>query len=159
MKQMTNVTSAYMDEALRLAKNAANKGEVPVGAIVVNTTTGKIIGSGANLTETDSDPTAHAEILAIRTACKAYGSPRLSACDLYVTLEPCAMCATAIAFARIRRVYFGAFDPKGGGIDHGPRLYQQPTIHHYPEVYGGIKENECAQLLHDFFATCRKSNG
>jgi tRNA(Arg) A34 adenosine deaminase TadA len=147
--------SGIMDHALWLARSAAKCGEVPVGAVVINGQTGRIIAAAANRTETDNDPTAHAEILAIRAAAAAIGAPRLPDCDLYVTLEPCAMCATAIAFARIRRLYFGAFDPKSGGVDHGPRIFQQPTIHHAPEVYGGIRETECAALLRDFFNACR----
>lgn len=131
-------------------------GEVPVGAVVVEAASGRILGAAANRTETDADPTAHAEILALRAACAAVGSPRLPGCDLYVTLEPCAMCAAAIAFARIRRLYYGAFDPKGGGVDHGPRLYALPTLHHRPEVYGGLREAECGQLLKDFFNRLRE---
>ncbi|MBN2751914.1 MAG: nucleoside deaminase [Rhodospirillaceae bacterium] len=145
-----------MDHALALAQAAAGLGEVPVGAVIVDGTNGRIIASAANRTETDSDPTAHAEILALRAAAARFGSPRLPNCDIYVTLEPCAMCAAAIAFARIRRLYFGAFDPKGGAVDHGPRLYQHPTIHHTPEVYGGLRETACAQLLKDFFAIRRR---
>ncbi len=145
-----------MDVALRLAREAAALGEVPVGAVVVEAASGRILGSAANRTETDSDPTAHAEILSLRAACAALGSPRLPGCDLYVTLEPCAMCAAAIAFARIRRLYFGAFDPKGGGVDHGPRLYSHSTLHHRPEVYGGLREAECGQLLKDFFNRLRE---
>ncbi len=144
-----------MDRAIALAREAASRGEVPVGAVVVDGASGRILAEAANRTETDRDPTAHAEILALRAAARALGSPRLPGCDLYVTLEPCAMCAAAIAFARIRRVYFGAFDPKGGAIDHGPRLYRQPTIHHRPEVYGGLRETDCARLLKDFFAERR----
>jgi len=149
------VDSSGMEHALWLARSAAKCGEVPVGAVIVESNTGKIISAASNRTETDADPTAHAEILAIRSACAAMGAPRLPDCDLFVTLEPCAMCAAAIAHARIRRVYFGAFDPKGGGVDHGPQIFQQPTIHHQPEVYGGIRETECAKLLLDFFAERR----
>ncbi len=145
-----------MDVALRLAREAAALGEVPVGAVVVEAASGRILGMAANRTETDADPTAHAEILALRAACAAVGSPRLPGCDLYVTLEPCAMCAAAIAFARIRRLYYGAFDPKGGGVDHGPRLYGHATLHHRPEVYGGLRETECGQLLKDFFNRLRE---
>lgn len=143
-----------MEAALGLARAAALRGEVPVGAVIVDAN-GRLLAAAANRTETDADPTAHAEILAIRAACAARGEPRLPDCDLYVTLEPCAMCAAAIAFARIRRVYFGAFDPKGGGVDHGPRIFDQPTLHHRPEVYGGIGEAESAQLLKAFFAARR----
>ncbi len=148
---------SFMDQALQLAKDAAKCGEVPVGAVIVHGQTGQIISTAANRTEIDNDPTAHAEILAIRAAAAASGSPRLPDYDLYVTLEPCAMCASAIAFARIRRLYFGAFDPKSGGVDHGPRIFQQSTIHHAPEVYGGIRETECAALLREFFEGCRKA--
>ncbi len=148
-----------MDRAIALARDAAHRGEVPVGAVVVEADTGRIVAEAANRTETDRDPTAHAEILALREAARVLGAPRLPGCDLYVTLEPCAMCAAAIAFARIRRVYYGAFDPKGGAIDHGPRLFQQPTIHHRPEVYGGLRETECARLLKTFFTERRDGNG
>lgn len=147
--------TTYMRQALDLAKAAARMGEVPVGAVIVNSTTGDVIAASANRTETDSDPTAHAELLAIRQATSALSTPRLPTCDLYVTLEPCAMCATAISFARIRRLYFGAYDPKGGGVDHGPRIFAQSTCHHAPEVYGGICETEAAALLRDFFAERR----
>lgn len=145
-----------MDAALDLARAAAAAGEVPVGAVIVDAA-GRVLAAAANRTEADSDPTAHAELLAIRAACAARGEPRLPDCDLYVTLEPCAMCAAAIAFARIRRVYFGAFDPKGGGVDHGPRIFDQPTLHHRPEVYGGIRAAEAAALLKAFFADRRDS--
>lgn len=140
--------------ALSLAREAAAAGEVPVGAVIVDAN-GRLLAAAANRTETDADPTAHAELLAIRAACAARGEPRLPDCDLYVTLEPCAMCAAAIAFARIRRVYYGAFDPKGGGVDHGPRIFDQPTLHHRPEVYGGIGESDSAALLKAFFAARR----
>lgn len=141
--------------ALTLAQEAATHGEVPIGAVIVRE--GKIIASAHNLTEKNNDPTAHAEILAIRSACEALGSARLIDCDLYVTLEPCPMCATAISFARIRRLYFGAYDAKGGGVEHGARIFSQPTCHHAPEVYGGIEENQCATLLKKFFAERRYS--
>ncbi len=137
--------------AINLAKKAAESGEIPVGAVIVDSKTGEIIAQSSNKTEQNNDPTAHAEILAIKEACKVKNSPRISDCDLYVTLEPCPMCATAISFARIRRVYFGAYDPKGGGIDHGARIFNQPTCHHKPEVYGGINEQECGEILKDFF--------
>jgi tRNA(Arg) A34 adenosine deaminase TadA len=143
-----------MEVALRLARAAGEAGEVPVGAVVVDAG-GRLLAAAANRTEADADPTAHAELLAIRAACALRGEPRLPDCDLYVTLEPCAMCAAAIAFARIRRVYFGAFDPKGGGVDHGPRIFAQPTLHHRPEVYGGICESDSAALLREFFAARR----
>jgi tRNA(adenine34) deaminase len=140
----------YMAEALSEAKGAAARGEVPVGAVIVDAT-GQIIARGSNATEAAHDPTAHAEMLVIQQACKVKAAPRLPECDLYVTLEPCPMCATAISFARLRRVYFGAYDPKGGGVDHGPRIFQQPTCHHQPEVYGGIDEQACAEVLKEFF--------
>jgi tRNA(Arg) A34 adenosine deaminase TadA len=137
------------------AEAAGARGEVPVGAAVVDSITGEILASAGNRTEQDADPTAHAEMLAIRAAARARGQPRLPDCDLYVTLEPCAMCAAAIAFARIRRVYYGAYDPKGGAVEHGPRWFGQPTCHHSPEVYGGIEEGRAAGLLRDFFAERR----
>ena len=140
--------------ALAEAKAAGARGEVPVGAVVVDAS-GAILARAGNRTEADSDPTAHAEILAIRAAAKGRGAPRLTDCDLYVTLEPCAMCAQAIAFARIRRLYFGAFDSKGGGVEHGPRLFEQPTCHHRPEVLGGIDESASAELLKTFFQARR----
>jgi tRNA(Arg) A34 adenosine deaminase TadA len=149
----------FMERAIALARDAAHRGEVPVGALVVEAETGRIVAAAANRTETDRDPTAHAEILALREAARTLGAARLPGCDLYVTLEPCAMCAAAIAFARIRRLYFGAFDPKGGAVDHGPCLYRQPTIHHRPEVVGGVRESDCARLLKTFFAERRDGNG
>lgn len=141
----------YMDIALEEARAAAGRGEVPVGAVLVDGASGKVLARAGNRTEEEADPTAHAEMLVIREAAAALGAPRLAGCDLYVTLEPCAMCATAISFARIRRLYYGAGDPKGGGVDHGPRFYDQPTCHHRPQVYGGIAEGEAAELLRDFF--------
>lgn len=138
-----------MDEALGAARDAAGRGEVPVGAAVVKD--GKLLALDGNRTRELSDPTAHAEILAIRAACRLIGDERLIGCDLYVTLEPCPMCASAISFARIRRLYFAAADPKGGGVEHGPRIFAQPTCHHAPEIYGGIRETEAAHLLRDFF--------
>lgn len=139
----------FMQLALEQARLSAAAGEVPVGAVVVRD--GKVIANAHNLTESNNDPTAHAELLAIRGACEVLDTPRLVDCDLYVTLEPCAMCAQALSFARIRRLYFGAYDAKGGGVEHGPRLFTQPTCHHAPEVYGGIEEAECGSLLQDFF--------
>jgi tRNA(adenine34) deaminase len=139
-----------MDEALALAKAAAEAGEVPVGALVVKD--GAIIGRGANRPLAQHDPTAHAEIIAIREAAIHLGNDRLTDCDLWVTLEPCAMCAGAIAHARIARLYYGASDPKGGAVEHGPRLFDQKTVHHRPEVYGGICEAEAGDLLRQFFA-------
>lgn len=143
-----------MQQALAAATAAAAAGEVPVGAVVVGPD-GQILAVAANRTETDHDPTAHAEILALRSAANRFGDARLVGCDLYVTLEPCAMCAGAIALARIRRLYFGAYDPKGGAVEHGPRLFTLPTIHHRPEVYGGIDEAHAATLLRQFFASRR----
>ena len=142
-----------MQQALDLAKKAAQKGEVPVGAVIVKD--GKVIAAAHNLTETNNDPCAHAELLAIRAACDHLESTRLPDCDLYVTLEPCAMCAAAISFGRIRRLYFGAYDPKGGGVEHGGRFYQQSTCHHAPEVVGGMMESDCALALKEFFSDKR----
>jgi tRNA(adenine34) deaminase len=143
-------SSPYMARALDLARAAAAAGEVPVGAVVV--CQGRIVGEGANAPRARHDPTAHAEIAAIRDAAAALGSDRLAECDLWVTLEPCAMCAGAIAHARIARLYWGADDPKGGAVVHGPALFGQPTIHHSPECYGGILAGESAALLRAFFA-------
>lgn len=140
-----------MDAAFIEAEKAGARGEVPVGAVIVDPATGAILAAAGNRTEELADPTAHAEVLAIRAAGAALGSPRLPGLDLYVTLEPCAMCAAAISFARLRRVYFGAYDPKGGAIDHGPRFFQQTTCHHAPEAYGGLGERRAAALLRDFF--------
>ncbi|WP_137870468.1 tRNA adenosine(34) deaminase TadA [Sphingopyxis sp. 2PD] len=142
-----------MRAALNLAKSAAAAGEVPVGAVVVKD--GMIVGEGHNAPRTAHDPTAHAEIVAIRAAARALGNERLDGCDLYVTLEPCAMCAGAIAHARIARLYYGADDPKGGAVAHGPRVFAQPTVHHRPEVYDGIGAGEAAALLREFFAVRR----
>jgi tRNA(adenine34) deaminase len=144
-----------MARAFAEAEAAGARGEVPVGAVIVNAMTGAVLATAGNRTEQDADPTAHAEVLAIRAAARLIGQPRLPDCDLYVTLEPCAMCAAAIAFARIRRVYFGAYDPKGGAVEHGPRLFQQPTCHHRPDVYGGIDEARAGDLLRGFFETRR----
>jgi tRNA(Arg) A34 adenosine deaminase TadA len=145
----------YMGEALAEAGLAAAAGEVPVGAVLVDAASGAILARAHNRVERDGDPTAHAEMLAIRAAAAASGLKRLTGADLYVTLEPCPMCATAIAFARLRRVVFGAYDPKGGGVDHGPRIFQQPTCHHCPEVVGGVQEQACGALLRDFFQARR----
>jgi tRNA(Arg) A34 adenosine deaminase TadA len=144
-----------MARALELAREAALAGEVPVGAVVVSSE-GKIIAAAGNRTCELRDPTAHAEMLAIRAACSAMGSERLIGCDLYVTLEPCAMCAAAISLARVRRLYYGASDPKGGGVEHGACVFSQPTCHHVPEVYPGIAESEAAALLKSFFAERRE---
>jgi tRNA(adenine34) deaminase len=135
--------------ALAEARAAAERGEVPVGAVIVRGV--EVLASAGNRTLELKDPTAHAETLAIRLACEAIQSERLIDCDLYVTLEPCPMCAAAISFARIRRLYFGASDPKGGAVENGVRLYRSPSCHHAPEVYGGLSEREAAELLRDFF--------
>ncbi|MDX1484642.1 MAG: nucleoside deaminase [Alphaproteobacteria bacterium] len=140
-----------MAQALAYARRGAARGEVPVGAVIVDGATGEIVCRRHNLVEARFDPTAHAELLALRAAGKALGAARLTGCDLYVTLEPCPMCAQAISFARIRRLYFGAPDPKGGGVEHGPRIFAQSTCHHRPEVIGGLRESECGALLKDFF--------
>ena len=138
-----------MGRALKEARAAGARGEVPIGAVIVRD--GIVLASAGNRTLERDDPTAHAEMLAIREAAAAAGSQRLVGADLYVTLAPCAMCAAAISFARIRRLYFGAPDPKGGAVEHGPRFFTQPTCHHAPEVYGGIGESEAAALLRGFF--------
>jgi tRNA(adenine34) deaminase len=143
-----------MDLALSEAEAARDCGEVPIGAVIVSAS-GEILASAGNRTLEIKDPTAHAELIAIREACAKLGSERLVDCDLYVTLEPCAMCAAAISFARIRRLYFGAPDPKGGAVEHGPRFFAQSTCHHAPEVYGGIGEAASAALLKTFFAARR----
>jgi len=140
-----------MEQAFAAAERAAESGEVPVGATLIDPATGEILAVAGNATERLADPTAHAEILAIRAACAAAGSPRLPGIDLYVTLEPCAMCAAAISAARIARVYFAAYDVKGGAVDHGIRFFEQPTCLHRPETYGGIGEARAAALLKDFF--------
>ena len=143
-----------MQAALAEARAAAADGEVPVGAVVA--LDGAVIASGRNRMRADRDPTAHAELVAIRAAAAALGSERLDRCDLYVTLEPCAMCAGAIALARIARLYFGAPDPKGGGVLHGARVFAQPTCHHRPEIFPGIGEADSARLLRDFFEARRQ---
>lgn len=143
-----------MAVALEEAEAAAMRGEVPIGAVVVGAS-GDIIAKAGNRTRELDDPTAHAEVLALREACAHSGSQRIGACDLYVTLEPCPMCATAISFARIRRLYYGASDPKGGGVEHGPRIFAQATCHHAPEIYPGINEERSAVLLRHFFAARR----
>lgn len=150
---MTSVTSGatgFMALALAEARAAAADGEVPVGCVIVR---GRdVIARGRNRTIADHDPTAHAEMVALRQAAFTLGTERLTACDIYVTLEPCAMCAAAVSFARIRRLYYGAADPKGGAVESGVRFFGQPTCHHRPEVYGGIAEQEAAALLREFFA-------
>jgi len=142
-----------MDMAIAEARAAAAEGEVPVGCVVVHG--GEVIARSRNRTLTDRDPTAHAEMLAIRAAAAVLGTERLTECDVYVTLEPCAMCAGALSFARIRRLYYGAADPKGGAVDNGGRFFASPSCHHRPEVYGGIAEQEAAALLRGFFAERR----
>ena len=139
----------FLARAFAEAEAAGKRGEIPVGAVVVRG--GRVVGAAGNRVEEMCDPSAHAEILALREAAAALGSPRLEGCDLYVTLEPCAMCAAAIAFARIRRLYFGAYDPKGGGVEHGARIFAQPTCHHRPEVIGGLEERRSSALLKAFF--------
>jgi tRNA(adenine34) deaminase len=143
--------------ALEEAELAARRGEVPVGAVIV-AADGRLLARAGNRTRGLADPTAHAEMLAIREACRALRSERLVGCDIYVTLEPCPMCATAISFARLRRLYYGAGDPKGGGVDSGPSVYHQPTCHHVPEVYGGLGESEASALLQRFFAERRRGS-
>lgn len=145
---------SHMQRALAQAHAAGARGEVPVGAVVVSAD-GIVLAEEGNRTRELNDPTAHAEILAIRRACAVLGDERLSGCDLYVTLEPCPMCAAASSFARIRRLYYGASDPKGGGIEQGARVFAQPTCHHAPDVYPGIGESEAAVLLREFFAARR----
>tara|TARA_B100000029_G_scaffold422224_2_gene428835 strand:- start:1622 stop:2155 length:534 start_codon:yes stop_codon:yes gene_type:complete len=142
---------SYMRLALEEAEEASQRGEVPVGAVIVDPTTNDVIATAGNRIVERHDPTAHAEMLAIQEAARAVGSERLGGLDLYVTLEPCPMCAQAISFARIRRLYFGAADRKGGGVENGPRLFAQSTCHHRPDVYGGIDESQASALLRDFF--------
>jgi tRNA(adenine34) deaminase len=136
--------------ALAEAEAAAARGEVPVGAVLVDRD-GCVLAAAGNRVETDRDPTAHAEMLVLRAGAARIGVTHLGECDLYVTLEPCAMCAAAIALARLRRLYFAAYDPKGGAVEHGPHLFDQPTTHHRPEVYGGIEEARAGNLLRAFF--------
>ena len=143
-----------MDLAFAEAEAAGLLGEVPIGAVVMSAS-GEVLARAGNRTLQLRDPTAHAELIAIREACARLGSERLVDCDLYVTLEPCAMCAAAISFARLRRLYFGAADSKGGAVEHGPRFFAQPTCHHAPEIYGGIGEAKAAALLKGFFAARR----
>jgi tRNA(adenine34) deaminase len=144
---------SFMELALDEARKAQSRGEVPIGCVII--CDGAVIASAGNRTLADRDPTAHAEMIAIRAAAQALGSERLTECDLHVTLEPCAMCATAISFARIRRLYYGAPDPKGGAVDSGIRFFASPTCHHRPEVYGGISEAASATLLRGFFEARR----
>lgn len=146
---MSLVLSPFMRQAIELAANAAGQGEVPVGALVVRD--GKVIATGTNAMRSTSDPTAHAEIVAIRRAAELLGNQRLDGCDLWVTLEPCAMCAGAISHARIGRLYYAAPDPKGGGVEHGARVFAQETCHHRPEIYAGIGEVQASAMLRAFF--------
>ncbi len=147
--------SPYMRKALASAEAAGASGEVPIGAVIVERSTGVILAIAHNLVITQRDPSAHAEVLAIREACQKRGSERLDGCDLYVTLEPCPMCAQAISFARIGRLYYAASDPKGGGVEHGPRIFSQPTCHHKPELYPGMLAEEAGQQLKAFFKNLR----
>ena len=149
------IETDFMTQALAEARAAEARGEVPVGAVLVEAATGAVLARAGNRVEELSDPTAHAEVLVIREAAAARCDVRLPQCDLCVTLEPCALCATAIAYARLRKVVFGAYDPKGGGVEHGPQIFDQSTIHHAPEVIGGVMETECAAILKVFFAQRR----
>ncbi len=144
-----------MELALEEAERAAARGEVPVGAVLVEHASGMVFAVSGNLVEASHDPTAHAEMLVLREAAAKRASPRLEDCDLYVTLEPCAMCAAAISFARIRRLYYGAYDPKGGAVEHGARFFELATCHHRPEIYGGIDEQRASALLKKFFGERR----
>jgi tRNA(adenine34) deaminase len=146
---MVSFMTSFMDMALAEARAAGERGEVPVGCVVVRD--GEILARAGNRTLALRDPTAHAEILTIREAAARLGSERLEDCDLYVTLEPCAMCAGAVAFARIRRLYYGAADPKGGAVDNGVKFFASPSCHHRPEIYGGLAEAEAGHLLKEFF--------
>ena len=145
----------FMALAFREAEAAAARGEVPVGAVIVDPANGDVLAAAGNQTEAACDPTAHAEMLVIRAASAKVGAPRLAGCDLYVTLEPCAMCAAAASLARLRRVVYGAYDPKGGGVDHGARVFAQATCHHRPEVVGGVSASRAEALLKGFFAARR----
>lgn len=147
---------SYMRLALAEAEKAKERDEVPVGAIIVHSHTGEILSRASNRSIEQHDPTAHAEVMAIRDACAKLGVQRIPDYDLYVTLEPCAMCAGAISFARLNKVVFGAYDVKGGAVFHGPEFFEQPTCHHHPEIHGGILEEECGALLRNFFALKRK---
>jgi len=146
---------SYIEMAIGEAEAASLRNEVPVGAVLVEFKTGKILAKSGNTVIENNDPTAHAEINAIRIACKDKLSTYLDCCDIYITLEPCAMCAQAISNARIRRIYYGAYDPKSGGVDHGAKVLQSSSCHHKPEVYGGIMESDCGKLLTNFFKTKR----
>jgi tRNA(adenine34) deaminase len=153
LRRDLEMAASFMDKALAQARAAGEAGEVPVGCVVVRD--GAVIARAGNRTLTTRDPTAHAEIVAIREAASALGTERLDDCDLYVTLEPCAMCAAAVAFARIRRLYYGAADPKGGAVENGVKFFASPTCHHRPEVYGGLAEADASALLKEFFQARR----
>ena len=146
---------APMVQALEEARAAAARGEVPVGAVLVDGATGEVVAAAGNRTQELADPTAHAEMVVLREAAAKLGAPRLPGCDLYVTLEPCAMCAGAVSLARLRRLYFAAYDPKSGGVEHGARVFEQATCHHKPQVVGGVAETEAAELLKEFFGERR----
>ncbi|MEE8392795.1 MAG: nucleoside deaminase [Rhodospirillales bacterium] len=148
---MVDSKTSFMRQALDQAVKSAELGEVPVGAVVVDAGSGEVIGVGGNRVIDFDDPTAHAEIVALRRASALMGAARLEDCDIYVTLEPCPMCAGAISLARVRRLYFGAYDAKGGGVEHGSKVFDQPTCHHKPEVIGGLEETAAGELLKDFF--------
>ena len=152
-----NPFTNYMHIALEEARAAADRGEVPVGAALVHGPSGCVLSQAGNRTEQDNDPTAHAEIIVIKAAALKLGSPRLVDCDMYVTLEPCAMCAAAISFARIKRLYYGASDPKSGGVEYGIRFFNQATCHHAPEVYDGLDASESSNILKSFFSMRRKT--
>ncbi len=154
MAEASEPVPTFMDIALAEAEAAAARGEVPIGCVIVDGS-GTVVAAAGNRTLELRDPTAHAEMLAIREACAKLGSERLTGCDIHVTLEPCPMCAAAISFARLRRLYFGAADEKGGGVEHGPRIFAQSTCHHVPEIYGGIGERRAAEMLRNFFAPRR----
>lgn len=145
----------FMQQAIAEAEKAAQRGEVPVGAVIIDSASNTVIATAGNRVEERQDPLAHAEMLAIRAALEKQGGKYLESCDLYVTLEPCPLCAAAISLARLRRIYFGAYDPKSGGTEHGPRIFDHDTCHHKPDVYGGLEESRCAALMTDFFSQKR----
>lgn len=155
MERSPLIETDGMARAIAQAESATRRGEVPVGAAIVHAPTGDVVASAGNRCEALRDPTAHAELLALRQATNYLARSHLEDCDLYVTLEPCAMCASAIALVRLRRVYFGAYDPKSGGVVHGARIFETPSCHHEPEVVGGIEEARCQALLKDFFSDLR----
>ena len=157
-EQIGRAEDTAMARALAEAAAAAEQSEVPVGAALIDPA-GNVVAAAGNRVERDHDPTAHAEMLVLRDGAARLGVKRLAGCDLYVTLEPCPMCTAAIGLAHIRRLYFGAYDPKGGGVEHGPRIFDQPTCHHRPEVYGGIAERAAGNLLRQFFAARRGRGG